>query len=189
MSRGTNETETQEKARSTGYGECYMVRGLGEERSQWLRNSGKANTFFGLAGGRIWGKGWPGANPHLRSLQLTQQEIDNPDYRGAGSLRALFGLETEHSGENSWRGCHGCPGTSARPERGWRYGQRGHWWSPSGLPWSWPRGAVSLPWAGTSAGAESNSCSGFQSTGSKRWRGCLWNPGIQTDKVKRSKPS
>lgn len=72
--------------------------GLGEERSRWLRNSRKANTVSGLAGGRIWGKGWPGANPHLRSLQLTQQEIDNPDCCGAGSLGALFGLEAEHWG-------------------------------------------------------------------------------------------
>lgn len=71
-----------------------MIRGLGEEKLRRLRNSGKANTFFGLAGGRIWGKGWPRANPHLRSLQ----EIDNPDYYGAGSLGALFGLEAEHWG-------------------------------------------------------------------------------------------
>lgn len=87
-----------------------------------------------LAGRRIWGSGSLG-QPMSEESVLTQQEATTltQGQSLAGSLRRCLGWWQSPSwwlGENSGRGCHGCPGPRAVPKQGQRCGQRGHLWSP-----------------------------------------------------------
>lgn len=124
----------------------------------------------------------------MSSLQLTQRETDASRARAGWIHRGPFRLVAEHWGRTQAGGCCACPGpkwgasmTGVMTERTLMEpvayaGFLGPWTGPAPCQ---DRHSIILPasWVGTSAGAESNSCSSFQRTGAKRQRaGALWKP-------------